>query len=416
MTSPAEGNNSTAQVRIEAHAEDSARADVAGRDQYVVHEMAPAPVTALRTLPRDVPGFTRRQAEVERLAGVAQPSGVVVIHTIDGMPGVGKTALAVHVAHQLSSRFPDGQLFVRLHAHTPGHHSADPADALAALLISTGIDPRIIPDGLDARAGLWRDRLTGKRMLLVLDDAAGHAQIEPLLPGAEGCLVLVTGRHCIAALDGAIPLPLGTLPPEDAALLFTHLAHRPHTTSTEAEAEAVATLVELCGYLPLAIALLAGRLAHRPHWDLAEFAEEFAATRDRLDELSTSDRAVAAAFDTSYHALPTDRQSLFRRLGPAPGHRHRRLRHRRPGGHPPRPGPPRAGSPLREPPHRLPATGRYRLHDLVRALAGQDPAGDRDADARCHACTSDHHAALADLRQAVSVYQRIGVPEATSGR
>ncbi|MFD0340327.1 ATP-binding protein [Streptomyces sp. NPDC127117] len=381
MTSPIEDNDSTAWVRIEARAEDSAHAYVAGRDQYLVHEMAPAPVTALRTLPRDVPGFTGRQAEVERLAGAAQPSGAVVIHTIDGMPGVGKTALAVHVAHQLSSSFPDGQLFVRLHGHTPGHRPADPADVLAALLISVGVDPRIIPDGLDARAGLWRDRLTGKRMLLVLDDASGHAQVEPLLPGAKGCLALVTSRRRLAALDGATPLPVGTLSPADAALLFTRLIHRPHTTS--AESEAVAALVELCGCLPLAIALLAGRLAHHPHWNLAEFAEEFAATRDRLGELATSDRAVAAAFDTSYHGLPPERQRLFRRLGLHPGtdtdaYATAAL----------------AGISLTQARRDLealyeshlidsPATGRYRLHDLIhaysRTLAEQDPADDGDA-------------------------------------
>ncbi|MFE7124909.1 ATP-binding protein [Streptomyces sp. NPDC057617] len=379
-TSPNEdvGENFTTPMRIEAHAEGNARVYMAGRDLHVTPEASttPAPVTTLRTLPRDVAEFTGRQAEVEQLlAAAAQPAQVVSIHTVDGMPGVGKTALVVHAARQLTDRFPDGQLFVRLQAHTPGQNPADPADTLAALLLCIGVDPRNIPDGLEARVGLWRDRMTGKRMLLVLDDAAGRAQVEPLLPGSGGCLVMVTSRRRIAALDGATPLALDTLPPNDAHLLFTRLAHR--TITTAAGTDAVARIVRLCGYLPLAIALLAGRLAHRPHWNLAEFADDFAATRDRLSELAVDDRAVAAAFDTSYRALPTERQRLFRRLGLHPGtdtdaYATAAI----------------ASIPLARARRELealyddhlidsPAAGRYRLHDLLRTYAHNLAAGDR---------------------------------------
>ncbi|WP_405681890.1 ATP-binding protein [Streptomyces sp. NBC_00057] len=381
MTTPEiSPNDTTAQVRIEAHADDNARVYAAGRDQYILHEQAPAPITALRTVPRDVAAFTGRHAEVDQLLAAAQPAEVVAIYTVDGMAGVGKTALVVHAARQLIDRFPDGQLFLRLHAHTPGQRPADPAEALAALLISIGIDPRHIPEGLDARAGLWRDRLTDKRMLLVLDDAADHAQVEPLLPGAEGCLVLVTSRRRIAALDGATPLPLDTLPAEDAALLFTRLAHR---TPASAEGSAVADIVRLCGYLPLAIALLAGRFAHHPHWNLAEYAQEFTETQDRLGELVVGDRAVAAAFEVSYRALPPQRKRLFRYLGLHPGpetdvYATAAL----------------ANIPLAQAHQELealyddhlidsPTTGRYHLHDLLRTyahtLADQDPADDHDA-------------------------------------
>ncbi|MFF7187921.1 NB-ARC domain-containing protein, partial [Streptomyces sp. NPDC008222] len=388
MTTPASrGEDATAQVRIEMHADGNAQGYVAGRDQYVIQEApaAPAPVTALRTLPRDVAAFTGRQAEVDQILAATQPSRVVAIHTIDGMPGVGKTALAVHAAHQLTSRYPDGQMFLRLNAHTAGHNPADPADALAALLLSLGIDPPSIPDGLDARAGLWRDRLTGRRMLLVLDDAASHAQVEPLLPGSEGCLVLVTSRHRLTALDGATPLPLDTLSSADAALLFTRLAHR--TPTTTASSEALARIVELCGFLPLAIALLAGRFAHHPHWNLTDYADEFAAAQDQLGELATGDRAVKAAFDMSYRALPPERQRLFRYLGLHPGpdtdaYATAAL----------------ADIPLSKARCELealyedhlihsPAVGRYRLHDLLRAYArtlttGHDPADVREAAAR----------------------------------
>ncbi|MGW3955711.1 hypothetical protein ACWEKM_33450 [Streptomyces sp. NPDC004752] len=175
------GEDFATPVRIEAHAEGNARVYMAGRDLHVTPEApaAPAPVTALRTLPRDVAEFTGRQAEVEQLLAAAQPAQVVAIHTVDGMPGVGKTALVVHAARQLTDRFPDGQLFVRLHAHTPGQNPADPADALAALLPSIGIDPRNVPDGLQTRAGWWRDRLTGKRGSLApcsLDELAAPAR------------------------------------------------------------------------------------------------------------------------------------------------------------------------------------------------------------------------------------------------
>ncbi|MFF3565715.1 tetratricopeptide repeat protein [Streptomyces sp. NPDC002574] len=330
-----------------------------------------------------MPGFTGRQAEVEELVTAAQhPSNELVIRTIDGMPGAGKSALAVHVAHRLTDRFPDGQLFVRLHAHTPGQTAADPADALAAMLISIGVDPRSIPDGLDARAGMWRDRLTGKQMMLIMDDAIGHEQIEPLLPGAGGCMVLVTSRRRIAALDGAAPLPLGSLSRTDAALLFTRLSRR--TATQAADTEAVAQIVELCGFLPLAIALLAGRFAHHPHWNLPEYAQEFSATHDRLGELAAGDRAVAAAFDMSYRALPPRRRRLFRYLGLHPGLDTDAYATAALG-----------QISLPQARHELealyddhlidsPSTGRYRLHDLIRAYARtltvrNDPPEDRDA-------------------------------------
>ncbi|MEW2620918.1 tetratricopeptide repeat protein [Streptomyces sp. NPDC048106] len=411
------GGNFTPPMRIEARAGGNARVYMAGRDLHVTPEAptAPAPVTALRTLPRDVVEFTGRQAEVDQLLAAAQLAQVVSIHTVDGMPGVGKTALVVHVARQLTDRFPDGQLFVRLQAHTPGQHPADPAETLAALLLGIGVDPRNIPDGLEARVGLWRDRLAGKRMLLVLDDAAGRAQVEPLLPGSGGCLVMVTSRRRIAALDGATPLALDTLPPNDATVLFTRLAHRPITTA--ADTDAVVRIVRLCGYLPLAIALLAGRLAHRPHWSLAQFADDFAATSDRLSELAVDDRAVAAAFDTSYSGLPTARQRLFRRLGLHPGtdadaYATAAI----------------ADISLAQARQELealyddhlidsPAAGRYRLHDLLRVYAHDLAAGDcaveRKQALRRLLDYYQHTAERADVQLARSPRRADTVPVAT---
>ena len=180
--------------------------------------VAPGPFAALatRALPRDVATFTGRQAELGQLMGklaaVAVGGGVVGIHAVDGMAGIGKTTFAVHAAHQLAGSFPDGQFFLPLHAHTRGQRPVHPADALASLLLTAGV-PAPIPPGLDARAGRWRDHIAGKKILLVLDDAAGHEQVRPLLPGTTGSLVLITSRRRLAALDDAAVITLDPLPP-----------------------------------------------------------------------------------------------------------------------------------------------------------------------------------------------------------
>ena len=125
------------------------------------------------------------------------------IYAIGGMAGVGKTAFAVHAAHQLAGLFPGGQIFLPLHGHTPGRPPVDPADALASLLLTAGVAAAHIPPGLEARTALWRDRLAGRQLLLVLDDAAGSEQVRPLLPGTGGSLVLVTSRRHLSALEDA---------------------------------------------------------------------------------------------------------------------------------------------------------------------------------------------------------------------
>ncbi|MGW4768927.1 ATP-binding protein [Nocardia sp. NPDC004278] len=350
-------------------------------DMSTHHEAPPPPppvVTA--ALRRDEVTFIGRDRELERILAAAGPGRVVSIHTIDGMAGVGKTALATRAAHELKPRFPDGQYFVELHAHTPGQPPTDPSDVLARLLTGLGIDPRYLPDTLTGRRDLWRDRLAGKRVLLVLDDARDHTQIEPLLPTGNECLTLVTSRRRLIALDAALPMALDILDPDPAIELFTSLAHR--TPGTDGDRDAVVEIVRLCGYLPLAIVLLAGRLAHHPAWSVAGLADEFAAATDRLAELDVGDRAVRAAFTLSYRDLPIERQLLFQRLGLHPG-------------------PDTdvgAAAALADIPlqvarreleslytdHLLDETapGRYRLHDLLRAyartLTTTDPTSDND--------------------------------------
>jgi tetratricopeptide (TPR) repeat protein len=338
---------------------------------------------ALRTLPRDPAVFTGRVRELSRLlaAAEADAASVVGIYAVDGMAGIGKTAFAVHAAHRLATRFPDGQIFLRLHAHTQGQRPVDPAAALATLLLMTGVAPQQIPPGLDTRAAAWRHHLTGKKMLLVLDDAAGSDQVGPLLPGSANCLVLITSRRRLTALDEVVPLSLDTLPHADAAELFTRFADR---QDVQAADEAVAEIVMLCGHLPLAIRLVAAGLRHHPSWTVAGVAADLAVSRDRLAAMQAENVSVAAAFDLSYQDLTTSQQRLFRRLGLHPGndvdaYAAAALDN--------------AGLQVTRQhlgelyDHNLisePVRGRYRLHDLLREHAraltsGDDPAEDQAA-------------------------------------
>ena len=280
-----------------------------------------AAAAATRTLPRDIASFTGRAAELAQLADAATAAaatsgGVVGIHAIGGMAGVGKTAFAVHAAHRLAGSFPDGQFFLPLHAHTPGQRPVDPAEALASLLLTAGVGAQQIPPGLAARAARWRDFLAGKKVLLLLDDAAGHEQVTPLLPGTGGSVVLITSRRHLTALADAAAISLDTLPPAEAAALLARLAGRPDLGSGDG---AAAELTRLCGYLPLAIGMLARQLHHHPAWTAADLAADLAAEAGRLELMVAENLSVAAAFDLSYQDLNPGQQRLFRRLGVHPG-------------------------------------------------------------------------------------------------
>jgi tetratricopeptide (TPR) repeat protein/transcriptional regulator with XRE-family HTH domain len=339
---------------------------------------------ATRALPRDIASFTGRRAELalltSGLGALAANGGVVGIHAIDGMAGIGKTAFAVHAAHRLAGSFPDGQFFLPLHAHTAGQRPVDPADALASLLLTAGVPAAHIPPGLEARAGRWRDQVAGKKILLVLDDAAGHEQVRPLLPGTAGSLVLVTSRRRLTALEDAAVISLDTLPREDAAALLARLASRPGLASGEGP---VGEITRLCGYLPLAIGMMASQLRHHPAWSVAQLAADLAAARDLLAFMQAENLSVAAAFDLSHQDLTPGPQRLFRRLGLIPG--------------PSFDGYAAAaldGTGINEARRHLgelydqhlltePAPGRYQLHDLLReharALADADNPAESDA-------------------------------------
>jgi tetratricopeptide (TPR) repeat protein len=356
---------------------------LAARDGLVAGAFAAA---ATRALPRDLAAFTGRQAELAQLmaalAETAAGGGVVGIHAIDGMAGIGKTTFAVHAAHRLTGAFPGGQFFLPLHAHTAGQRPVDPADALASLLLTAGVPAAQIPPGVDARAGRWRDFVAGKKILLLLDDAAGHEQVAPLLPGTAGSLVLVTSRRRLTALQDTAVISLDILAPGEAATLLARLAARPGLRADDA---AVGEITRVCGYLPLAVGMLASQLRHHPAWTAAELAAGLAAARDRLGLMRAENLSVAAAFDLSYADLRPGQQRLFRRLGLVPGpsidaYAAAAL----------------DGTSLDEARRCLdalydqhlltePAPGRYQLHDLLREHARTLAAADDPAD--CDAAT-----------------------------
>jgi DNA-binding SARP family transcriptional activator/tetratricopeptide (TPR) repeat protein len=271
------------------------------------------------TLPADVPDFTGREREVRALiaacSGDQWPDTAVVIQAINGMPGVGKTALALHVAHRLRDRYQDGRFYLRLRAHDAAQAPLDPSSGLASLLGSLGIAGDRLPQSLDERASLWRSMIAERRVLLILDDAASAEQIEPLLPGAAGSLVLITSRHRLSGFGGTAFIPLGVLTPRDASALFTRIASPDRCQ----DAEIVAEAVRVCGYLPLAIRLAASYFRDRPSWSIGDLVDRLVSARQAENASGETTRDLVRSFELSYHGLDHSQQQLFRRLGVHPG-------------------------------------------------------------------------------------------------
>jgi DNA-binding SARP family transcriptional activator len=283
--------------------------------------LAVAPASTQAVVPRQLPvaprWFTGRHAELatvlSHLPDAVGAGGVVAISAIDGMAGVGKTALAVHTAHQLAPRFPDGQLFIDLHGYTQGFPPRTAGDALDRLLRALGVPHQQIPRDAEERAALYRQRLADTRTLIVLDNALDEAQVRPLLPGGSGCLVLVTSRRRLKGLDDAYPLSLDVLPRSDALALLSTVSGRDGARPVLAE------IAELCGRLPLALRIAAALLRHRPAWSLEQLAELLRDQDRRVSKLSDGERDLGAVFALSYLNLTDTHQRLFRRLGLIPG-------------------------------------------------------------------------------------------------
>jgi tetratricopeptide (TPR) repeat protein/transcriptional regulator with XRE-family HTH domain len=273
-----------------------------------------------RMLPRDIESFTGRESELARLADAASrgygTAGVTGVYVVEGMGGVGKTALVLRAAHQVAAGFPDGQLFADLQGYTPGVSPLSPEDALRSLLRALGTPNERVPEELTERAAFYRSQLAGTRTLIVLDNAASPAQVEPLLPGTAGCLVLVTSRRALAGVDGAQVVTLDTPSHAEAVRLFCAAAGHGRVAADDPD---VAEIVDLCGCLPLAIRILAARLARRQSLRTGDVLAELRQEHQRLARLADEDRNVAAAFELSFRHLPQAAQRVFESLGVVPG-------------------------------------------------------------------------------------------------
>ena len=269
-------------------------------------------------LPRDIGDFVGREELADQIrAGLTPCGNGVPIRVISGVPGIGKTALALRVAHRVRRAFPDGQLYARL--TQDGGTPRDPAAVLADLMVATGLGRGMIPDGLDQRATAFRAWLADRRVLVVLDDATTSAQVRPLLPGTGGCAVLVTSRadlRGLTALDGARQHLLGALSPQEAVTLLGRLAGPARVAEDPA---ATAEIAALCGHLPLALRIAAANLTGTPARPLRSHLLELEA--DRLGRLAVAEdpaAAVRTAFDMHYASLDPALQRLFHLLGTMP--------------------------------------------------------------------------------------------------
>jgi DNA-binding SARP family transcriptional activator len=268
-----------------------------------------------RLLPTDVADFTGRAEQIGQIrsqlsrAGAGEARLAVPVVVLTGPGGVGKTSLAVHAAHALAAQFPHGQLFADLHGGSPD--PVGPIRVLERFLRTLGVPGEQLPDGLDERAEAYRDLLAGRRVLVVLDDAASEAQVLPLLPGSAAAAVLVTSRARLAGVPGAAHVELDVFEPRSSAELLSRIAGPQRVRAQSSAAMAVA---EQCGHLPLALRVAGARLAARPHWSVGQLAERLADETHRLDELIHGDLGVRASISLSYAGISEKAQRLLRRL------------------------------------------------------------------------------------------------------
>jgi DNA-binding SARP family transcriptional activator/DNA polymerase III delta prime subunit len=324
-------------------------------------------------LPLDVAHFVGRADLVEEIKRLLGDDQRVPVVAVSGPPGVGKTALAVHAAHRLAERFPDGRLSVDLQGSTAGLQPLQPMEVLGRFLRALGVAPGAIPSDLAEASAFFRSRVAGRRLLVVLDNAADATQGLPLLPASPGCGVVVTSRRMLTTLEGATHLRLAVLDAGEALALLGRLAGPQRVA---AEPQAAAEVARWCGHLPLALRIAGARLAARPAWPVAVLAERLADEQRRLDELELAEVGVRASFAVSFAQLqtgqdPSDRTAAtaFELLGVLDG---------------PEVGVPVVARLLELPEEatervlerlvdahllQTPAPGRYRLHDLLRVYA-----------------------------------------------
>jgi tetratricopeptide (TPR) repeat protein len=261
-------------------------------------------------LPPDITDLTGRNRQIVLIMRMLSASGARAVPAITGMGGVGKSALAVHIAHRLASAFPDGQLYVDLRGTED--LPADPAQVLHAFLVALGVPGRAVPESPAERTALYRSLLADRRVLVLLDNAASERQVRQLLPGSPRSAALVTSRRPLTGLEvvGTVPLP-----PMETRHAIELLAGIAGAGRIRNEPEAAAEIVRLCENIPLAVRIAGARLADRGHLSLARLAAALRDERRRLDELTVGDLAVRASFMLSYLRLSEPRKRLFRLLG-----------------------------------------------------------------------------------------------------
>ncbi|MFG2089389.1 tetratricopeptide repeat protein [Spirillospora sp. NPDC048824] len=321
---------------------------------------AGAPRPPRNDLPRDMPDFTGREAQLAAVLAAVDGSRVVAV---DGMAGVGKTCLAVHAAHRLADAYPDAQLYVDLHGFTAGREPLDPDPALRTLLAALDVPSEKIPQegGIEALAACWRSELAHRRAVVVLDNAADADQVRPLLPGAGPTVALITSRNRLLGLDEVPPVSLDVLSPHESAELLARASGDPGGPDGRLarDPESAAEVLRLCGHLPLALRLAAARLRHRPGWTVGILVERMAEGATEFD----------TAFAMSVRQLDRAQRRFFRLLGLLPGSTFDEYVAAALADVPLR----GAGAMLEDllDAHLVqqPAAGRYRLHDLVRQHA-----------------------------------------------
>ncbi|MFC4118302.1 ATP-binding protein [Nonomuraea zeae] len=319
--SASSGDKSTNELSGSVHGPAIQAGSISGGVQ--IHWQEPSAPVVPRQLPPATSRFIGRKGALSALDKALDEGGpgLGAIYAISGMAGIGKTTLALHWAHRVSHRFPHGHLYVNLRGFDPGGAPVAPSDALKGFIAALGIRPDNIPFEVDDRIALYRSLLDGRRVLVILDNALGTDQVRPLLPGSPTCTAIVTSRNKLGALvadHGAVPVAM-KLPGrrEAAKILVRHL----NNERVEAERSAAATLVELCGRLPLALSIVGARAAIY-NWSLESLTEDLRSERDRLYALDLHDSEttnVASVFSWSYRNLSPGPARLFRLLGLASG-------------------------------------------------------------------------------------------------
>ncbi|GAA0553599.1 hypothetical protein GCM10010390_64570 [Streptomyces mordarskii] len=367
---------------------------VGERDCVQVHRTNPPTIPIPRQLPPQPAHFTGRTAELSRLDALLDSEklgrlSTVVVSAIAGSAGIGKTSLAVRWAHSAQNRFPDGQLYINLRGYDPDPPLTS-SHALGFFLRSLGLPAERIPQDVEAMEGMYRSVLAGRRVLVVLDNAATPEQVRPLLPNEPGCVVVVTSRSRLSGLvarDGAHRVSLDVLTPDEAISLMREVIG---CDRVNGELESVIQLARQCAYLPLALRVAAERVAGRPHLTVGDLVEELTVEHNRLDALAADDdeaTAVRTVFSWSYHSLSPEAARVFRLLALQPGpdislEAVAALAGVTPG---------EAGRQLDAlvAVHLLAATsrGRFQFHDLLRAYAFErattdEPAAERDTATR----------------------------------